>query len=724
MRNPFKRNLIGKLIKAAKAPDDRMMYATVAVELTAAQGDDGKPDASRPKAFSMVAYTGGPLQLSAWYYPVVVDLEGLSYKTPMTMLGNHQNDPQWVAGNATSIEVAAHKLNIEGEVFAADTNKMTEMIAKLAAAGMKWQASIGASADTVEFVEAGKKAEANGQTFNGPIYISRKSTLREASFVVIGADASSSANVAASKAAEQNSGDSKMDPKLKAWLEAKGFDADIVASNASQLNALKAAYDAEVAAAATPPKETVTPIKAAAATGPTNTEIMARMDADKRERQIADICGSDHPLIKAAAMANGSDVSVVQGLVDNAIAAKKLEAGFQMPQILTSSADGPNPATVMEAALCLSGGMGEDDIGKSYGEQVMNAAVSRDFQGFGLANLMFASCAAAGVAARQGSVSDDVIRAAFQSDQRQIEAGFSTQAFTGILNNVANKRLLKAYASVQSALDIISSPVSVPDFKQMESYSMVADGTFQPVGPDGELKNMQMQDTKYTNQATTQGAVVALTRVMMINDDLNAFLRIPALLGRQAALAKEKAAFTLIMDNTGSFFSTTHLNYTQATTSALSIDALTAAVTLFMNQVDENGDPILTLPKYLLVPNALKVTAEVLYKETKVNETTTANKAKPNANPHAGSYTPVASPYLSNTTFNDAGSATGWYLFADPQDVAALEVAYLKGKRVPTIERGELDFTKLGAAFRGYFDFGVNFSDYRAANLQTGTTAV
>jgi len=90
MRNPFKRNLIGKLIKAAKAPDDRMMYATVAVELTAAQGDDGKPDASRPKAFSMVAYTGGPLQLSAWYYPVVVDLEGLSYKTPMTMLGNHQ----------------------------------------------------------------------------------------------------------------------------------------------------------------------------------------------------------------------------------------------------------------------------------------------------------------------------------------------------------------------------------------------------------------------------------------------------------------------------------------------------------------------------------------------------------------------------------------------------------------------------------------------------------
>ena len=54
-----------------------------------------------------------------------------------------------------------------------------------------------------------------------------------------------------------------------------------------------------------------------------------------------------------------------------------------------------------------------------------------------------------------------------------------------------------------------------------------------------------------------------------------------------------------------------------------------------------------------------------------------------------------------------------WYLFADPAVVDTFEIGYLKGRRTPTVERGETDFDTLGVKFRVYFDLGVREQDYR-----------
>jgi len=124
-------------------------------------------------------------------------------------------------------------------------------------------------------------------------------------------------------------------------------------------------------------------------------------------------------------------------------------------------------------------------------------------------------------------------------------------------------------------------------------------------------------------------------------------------------------------------------------------------------------------PAILLVPTALKVTAEQLFKELPLNQVPANNKAKPVNNPHAGKFRPVCSPYLSVTSIN-GNSTTAWYLLAEPSDVAALEIAYLRGTRVPTIESGETDFNTLGMQWRGYFDFGVATQDHRASVKSKG----
>ena len=74
----------------------------------------------------------------------------------------------------------------------------------------------------------------------------------------------------------------------------------------------------------------------------------------------------------------------------------------------------------------------------------------------------------------------------------------------------------------------------------------------------------------------------------------------------------------------------------------------------------------------------------------------------------------MSSPYL-NAQALAGSSTTAWYLFANPADVAAMEIAYLNGVTTPTIESGETDFNTLGIQWRCFFDFGVAMQDFRAA---------
>ncbi len=127
---------------------------------------------------------------------------------------------------------------------------------------------------------------------------------------------------------------------------------------------------------------------------------------------------------------------------------------------------------------------------------------------------------------------------------------------------------------------------------------------------------------------------------------------------------------------------------------------------------DENGDPILASIKNLLVPTALKTLAMQLMSTQQLVGTTTADKLLPSANPHAGRYTPAASPFLDA---DSGGSDKAWYLFADPNIMPAVEVAFLNGVDRPTIESGETNFETLGIQWRAYQDFGVALADYRGA---------
>ena len=302
-------------------------------------------------------------------------------------------------------------------------------------------------------------------------------------------------------------------------------------------------------------------------------------------------------------------------------------------------------------------------------KRVMNQAVSRELRGAGLHTLLYEVIRASGGYVRPGRIDNDVIRAAFVADGRLLQAssGFSTLSLSGILSNVATKTMLAAYQAVNAVATQIAGATDVNDFKQVTRYRMTAAGVFQKVGPDGELKHAGLEEEAYTNQVETWGRMIALTRQMMINDDLGAFLQIPRAIGRMSALALEEVVFTLLLSNPNSFFSTDNKNYFDGADSALDIDSLTVAEQMFLDRVDKQGKPILVQPGDPAGPDGAEGDGRAA-----VQGTAAQSGAVPTIKPSRSTtrmpakFRPVCSPYLSVTSIN-GNSSTAWYLLAEPK---------------------------------------------------------
>ena len=664
-------------------------------------------DAAPLRRFSMVAYTGGAMALAGWPNPVVVDLAGLQISArSRPILKDHNRS--LIVGHTDSVAVQGSNLLVTGVISGA--GPVAREIVESSRNGFPWQASLGALAERVEFVPRGRKAVANGREFEGPVHIVRKATLGEISFVALGADENTSAQVAALAAYVKE--DCRMD--FEKWLEAKGFvPADL--NEAQQAN-LRAIYDTEQKWPGTPgdPSSDTGDVGKPDGAADAVSELRAQAVAEtKRIAEIRRICAGKHADIEARAIAEGWDATRTE-----------LEVLRAERPTVTGVRRGSEPPTgkALEAALLLNYNVApEDRVAKWYDARAMEAALSRDLRRAGLHTVFHEIIRAAGGHVGVTGFDDDTIRAAFIAEQRLIQAsnGFSTISLAGILSNVANKAMLAAYEAVESVVPLICSETDINDFKEVIRYRMTGNGVFEKVGPDGELKHATLSEESYKNRVETYGRIISLTRQMIINDDLGAFLQIPRIIGRMSALKREEAVFELLLSNPNSFFSAAHKNYLTGADTALSINALTLAEQAFLDQVDADGKPILLSPAILLVPTSLKVVAQQLMTETRVNETTAQGKPSPASNPHAGKWKPVASPYL-NAQGLTGSSSKAWYLFANPADVAAIEVAYLRGRRVPTIESGETSFNTLGMQWRGYFDFGVAMQDYRAAVKMKG----
>ncbi len=226
------------------------------------------------------------------------------------------------------------------------------------------------------------------------------------------------------------------------------------------------------------------------------------------------------------------------------------------------------------------------------------------------------------------------------------------------------------------------------------------------------------------NSIATYARIFGIDRKSIVNDDLDALEEVPRLLGRGAALSLEEEFWTLVLANTGSFFHADNGNLISGGGSVLSSAGLSSGVQKMLEQVDQEGKPISVLPSRLVVPPALKSTADELFVARTLNvgaSSTSTDDRLPGENVHFGKVEPSPTPYLGLTGGLSGGSNTHWHLFGDPADIAAFGLAFLDGNEVPTIEQEDAPFNTLGVEWRGYLDFGVCQIDHRGAVRSAGS---
>ncbi len=676
---------------------------TVPVEIAAAK-DDGQP-----ARFSMVAYNGGELDLPNFDMPVIVDLNGAAFHKSVKANLNH--DRSRMVGHVDVAKIEDNKILMAGAISGGGED--AEQVLKAHKAGYPWEASIQANRLKLEVLARGKTATVNGQQFTGPKYIARQSSIYAVAFCDQGADDSTEVTIAATAASKKGN---DMKAEIKAWAEGMGIDVDNATPEA--IATIEANYEGRNG----PAKKKVTQadgLEGIRAEAKRKKDIIA---AGKRWIETNDK-GDDDEFI--GAVQRMIDVGIEAGSDLQAFRNDLYESALPVSHTVSPPRERERgmSARVLEAALCESGRL--NNLDKQFTDQELQAAHDRFPQGISLNEMMLAAARHNGYSGPVTTrVTQDIHNAAygFAGPNQHIRAsGFSPINISNVVAATANKFMHEGWMSVDTTPLRIAAIRSVRNFQQITTVSLTGHLQFEKVGADGELKHGALADLTYTNQADTYGLLLAITRKDYINDDQGCLTAAPRRMGRGGALKLNDIFWTEFLGLVGaSFFASGNSNINTGVAD-MTLAGMDATETIFLNQTDPDGKPVGFMPRIILVPPALSNKARAIASPlSQVQSGNTAGQS--DVNTFAGRFRVETSPYISNSSYTGYTSVA-WWMLADPQDAAVIEICALNGRVEPTVETTDAAFNVLGSQMRGYSDIGVNEQEKRAGVHADGGTS-
>ncbi|MGA2789128.1 MAG: hypothetical protein ABSF60_16540 [Verrucomicrobiota bacterium] len=305
----------------------------------------------------------------------------------------------------------------------------------------------------------------------------------------------------------------------------------------------------------------------------------------------------------------------------------------------------------------------------------------------------------------------------------------STSDFPAILANVANKTLRQGYEAYPRTFQPFCRQVTAQDFKPINRVMLADAPTLQPLNEKGEYHRANLTDNNINYSLGTYGEIVALTRKVIINDDLQAFTRVPALLGVAAAQLESNTVWGIITSNPAALYagdknSTAlfHANHGNLLTGAASsidntvqnavpLTALGKARGAMRLQKGPQGTPLNLIPRFIAVPTALETYMLQLVYPINI-ASADATRVVPE---WVRSLVPVVEPRLDAAT----NGTTAWYLIADPAQIDTAEYCYLEGQQGVYIETKQ-GFEVDGVEIKARMDFGAAALDFRGLQKNAG----
>lgn len=334
---------------------------------------------------------------------------------------------------------------------------------------------------------------------------------------------------------------------------------------------------------------------------------------------------------------------------------------------------------------------------------------ARDFMGMTLAEMAAASMGQRARPSRGGG------------ELRAIEMAFgshSTSDLPAILENALNKRMAAAYQAYEPTYRAIAERIDFTDFREHPISNIGNWPMLEAVPESGEIKFGSVSDKKETVALIAYAKAFAITRQMLVNDDLGGIERMLASRGQSIAAFEDQVFFTLLLSGSGSngptlaetsrqVFNTTDGTLAASaaainpTSVSLGYAAMAARKSLAAKAADQMF--IKAEPRFLLTGPAKQFEAAQLLAPIQA-------AAASDVNPYVGKLQPIMAPHIT-------GNA--WYMFADPTATPCFMYGYLSGEAGPRMRMDE-PFGMQGIRYSVELDFGCGATDFRGGYKNAG----
>jgi len=291
--------------------------------------------------------------------------------------------------------------------------------------------------------------------------------------------------------------------------------------------------------------------------------------------------------------------------------------------------------------------------------------------------------------------------------RQRCNLAMSTSDFDYILQDALNKTLLASYMEHPTQWPLWCTRGVAPDFKTIHRIRLSAVGNLR-LRPEGsEITYGSLSDAEEVYALAIYWLGLFMTEESIINDDMDAFSRIPAAMGVAAKRLEDVTAVAILNANANMadgnplFDQATHANESAAA-AVISETTLTAAELAIRTQTGLADEKLALMPSLLVVPPNIKRTAMKLMSS---EYSPVANHGH-EANTFQGNYTVIDLPELS--------SASEWYLMCDPhtQPVSTVEVGFLQGRETPQFST-QLDWDTDGEKFKIKHSVAAKALDWR-----------
>jgi hypothetical protein len=389
----------------------------------------------------------------------------------------------------------------------------------------------------------------------------------------------------------------------------------------------------------------------------------------------------------------GNDVNAVRAAVIEEMSKREVKTS----SVTTGADESDKRRSAMEDALTLRANPSAD-----MSEERKSSA--REFRGMRLMDMARHSLNVAGEKTT-GLSEREIAESALN-----VRGYHSSSDFPIILGNTVNRTLRAAYAMAPQTFKPFTKQTSARDFRDI-TRAQLGDLTssFKKVMEGDEYTFGSMGEAKESYKLEKFGQIIAVTWETLINDDLDAFSRVPQSIAMKAAQLESDTVWNIILNNPNmsdnvALFHASHGNLA-GSAAAISVASLSTARAAMRKQKSLGGDFLNISPSFLIVGPDKELEAAQF--------TSSSYVATKGVDINPGFNTALSVIVEPRLTGNQ------WYLASAPGLIDTIEYAYLEGEGGLFTEQ-KTGFEVDGLQIKARLVFGAKAIDHRGLYKNAG----